>query len=440
MKRLFALPLLLGLAAGCAGKDGVVSTQPVGRQDVNQTVTATGMLNPQDTVLVGSQVSGTVSQIFVDYNSVVHTGQVLARLDPSLFQASLSQAQGTLQQARSTLSAATASAGAVRMNVASADATVGQTNAALVLAERNKARDDALFVNGYVAQSTIDSDTNALASARAAYRSALAQASGNRANLASATATIRADTHAVQSDEAAVQTATINLRHATIIAPVDGTVIQRNVSVGQTVAAALQAPTLFTIAQDLAKMELDIAVGEPDVGSLHAGDPVEFTVLAYPGVLFKGTVYQVRQNPTIVSNVTTYDTVAYISNGDGRLRSGMTANASIVIRRYPGALVVPLAALQWHPTPAVRERYHLTPPAALRGRSGAPQSQWGQTGTAETASITPGASANIWVERNGKLVPVQVRILAVNGTTIAVAPATPQALRKGDAVVVSAQA
>src|SRR5581483_3830826 len=160
----------------------------------------------------------------------------------------------------------------------------------------------------------------------------------------------RAQGAAVQSAQAQVQQDQLNIQHATITSPVDGTVIDREISIGQTVAAGFQAPTLFTIAQNLHKMEVDIAVGEPDIGSIHVGQKVTFTVLAYPTDTFTGVVTQVRDNPTTVSNVVTYTVITQVNNDSGKLLPGMTATASIQVASAPNALVVPLAALQWHPT------------------------------------------------------------------------------------------
>ncbi|MDE2481201.1 MAG: efflux RND transporter periplasmic adaptor subunit, partial [bacterium] len=263
------------------------------------------------------------------------------------------------------------------------------------------------------------------------------QLAAARASAAAAAATRDASAGTVEANAASVQQAQITLDRATIASPVDGTVIARNVSVGQTVAAALQAPTLFTIARDLHKMQVDIAVGEPDIGTVRPGEAVRFTVLAYPGVVYGGRIVQVRQNPTVVSNVTTYDTIAYVENSDGRLRPGMTANASIVAAHYERALLVPLDALQWHPSATVARRYGIASPTPAGTRGARRGSQWGQTGTAATAAIVPNAQATLWLLRDRRLVPVHVRVLAVNGSTIGVAAAA-DAVHDGDEAVTGA--
>ena len=253
--------------------------------------------------------------------------------------------------------------------------------------------------------------TSRLSSAASTY-----QAGSSAAQATGAAAAHRASEAAVRAALAAVAQAQINLDHATIVSPVDGTVIQRNVSVGQTVAAALQAPTLFTIAKDLTKMELDIAVGEPDVGAVHPGQRVAFSVLAYPGRIFASTVNEVRQNPTIINNVTTYDTVAYPNNRDAALRPGMTANVQITIATYPDATIVPLAALQWRPSAAIAKTYRLVaPPVAGEGIPAA-SSAWGATGEAASFAVSVGSSSRCYVLDERNLRGVAVNVLAIDGT------------------------
>ena len=221
-----------------------------------------------------------------------------------------------------------------------------------------------------------------------------------------------ADRAAIESARAQLAEARANLNHTVITSPVDGTVIARNVSVGQTVAASFQTPTLYTIAKDLKKMEVDVAVGEPDIGAVRAGQKVEFTVLAYPNDTFHGVVAQVRENPTTIQNVVTYDTVVYEDNSDGRLRPGMTANASIHIAQVKSALVVPLAALRYRPRSS-------TPRANATARP-APQSAWGNTGTSESSTIGAGRIAQVTVA--GLPRPVSVRVLLVSGGEAAIQP------------------
>jgi HlyD family secretion protein len=473
-----------------AGARPTFATQPVARQTFVQTVTASGTVNPQDTIAVGSQVSGTISEIDVDYNSTVHAGQVLARLDPTPFRAALDQAQAALAQTQAQARAASASAVGSQASIVSAQATlagqrdttasnqaaieaaranVTKSASALTFAQQTVARDKALLSQGYLAPSQADSDGSALAAAQAAYdgaqvalQQARAQASASASQtLASqaqvqqqdaqaqgAAATSDASVAAIGVQQAQVEQAQINLAHATIASPVDGTVIARGVSVGQTVAASFQTPTLFTIARDLKKMEVDLNVGEPDIGAVKAGDPVAFTVLAHPNDTFHGVVSQVRQNPTTIQNVVTYQTVVLVDNGDGRLRPGMTANATIDVSSLPNALVVPLQALSYTPpggSVARRRSPSVTSSSAASSSapsnstssnsalSAAASSPWGASLDAN-ATLTPGGAARLFVERSGSLQPVPVRVDAIQGTSAAVT-ALRGTLNAGDAVV-----
>ena len=454
---------MLLIQSACSGTSPQLVTAAVSHEAIAQTVTATGTLAAQDTVLVGSQVSGTIQTLYVNYNSPVRKGQVLARLDPSLFVAALNQAQATLAQldaqraaAQSTLSssvyansAAQESAESQHQLITAADEDVRKARAAFALALLTLHRDRALLRDGYVAQNVVNTDVTNAAAARDAFVAAQTAAKTSRLSSAASTdqagssaaqatgaaAAHRASEAAVRAALAAVAQAEINLEHATIVSPVDGTVIQRNVSVGQTVAAALQAPTLFTIAKDLTKMELDIAVGEPDVGAVHPGQRVAFSVLAYPGRIFASTVNEVRQNPTIINNVTTYDTVAYPNNRDAALRPGMTANVQITIASYPDATIVPLAALQWRPSSAIAKTYRLVaPPVAGEGIPAA-SSAWGATGEAASFAVSVGSSSRCYVLDERNLRGVAVNVLAIDGTRAGVRVVS-GALQPNDRVIV----
>ena len=397
-----------------------------------------------------------------DYNSRVHTGQVLARLDPSSFQAALDQANATLAQVYAQRSAAISSASSAaysssaaqvtaqsqREQIAAADEAVRKAKSSLDLANLTAHRDRTLLAHGYVAQNVVDADLTNVSAALAAFVAATTdaktarltsaagayQAGSTAAQAVGASASQRASDAVVSAARAAVRQAQINLRHATIDSPVDGTVIERNVSVGQTVAAALQAPTLFTIAKDLRKMELDIAVGEPDVGAVRAGQEIAFSVLAYPTRTFTSAVSQVRQNPTVVNNVTTYDTVAYPSNRDGALRPGMTANVQVTVAKYPDAFVVPLTALQWRPNAAVAKRYAVHAPAYTSEGIKTTRSTWGMTNSTVEFAVSAGGEGRIYVFDGRELRGVGVAILAIDGTRVGILPVAGR-LAVGDRVV-----
>lgn len=430
-------------------------TAPVVRKDLVRSVTATGTVNPQDTILVGTQVSGTITEQDADYNTVVKKGQVLTRLDPTSFQAQLDSALAAENQSRDAWSASVASANSARANAVAAQqnvaaaretllstqAQVAKARAALGLANVTVRRDRALLDQGYIAQTQYDTDHSNAVAAQSAYEAAIiavpqaqaqlaAQIAAEQAGAAeaqSAAASSVAARQSVDVQSAAVTQARYNFDNAVIRSQVNGTVIARNITIGQTVAASFTTPTLFTIGRDLTKMEVDVAVGEPDVGGVRARDPVDFTVLAYPNRTFHGTVYQVRQNPTTVNNVVTYDTVVYVENKDGALFPGMTANTSIQVATAKKALVVPVTALQWAPPESQR---------ASITHAGAPLSPWGTTDASLTRTIVAGRDGRVFLLRDGQLVRVSVHIVLVSGTEAAVTPLG-AALNPGDTVVTS---
>ena len=284
-------------------------------------VEATGTINAVTTVQVGSQVSGTISRLNADFNSRVKKGQVVAQIDPSLFQGALLQAKADLANAKANLVASQA-------NLEKAQATALQTRA-------DYERTSGLAKEGVMSQQQLD----------------LAKANADTADaaVAAAKATITQAVAQVQQKQAAVTVAQTNLDYTTIHAPIDGTVIARSVDVGQTVAASLQAPTLFTIAQDLTKMQVYASTDESDVGMIHTGQIVTFKVDAFPKDSFTGRVSQVRLNATTVQNVVTYNTIIDFDNPDLKLFPGMTAYITIPVADAPNALRVPNGALRYKP-------------------------------------------------------------------------------------------
>jgi HlyD family secretion protein len=296
-------------------------TAKVETGEIKQVVEATGTINAVITVQVGSQVSGTIAKLYVDFNSHVRKGQLIAQIDPPLFQGALSQAKADLENARANLAVAVA-------NTAKARAADAQTKADY---ERNL----GLSKQGVISQQALDVAKANAESAAAQVSAALAQESQARAQ--------------VQQKQAAVEVAQTNLDYTTIHAPIDGTVVARNVDVGQTVAASLQAPTLFTIAQDLTKMQVYAKTDESDVGQIRSGQKVTFKVDAYPRETFSGTVSQVRMNSTVVQNVVTYDTIVDFDNPALKLFPGMTAYVSIPVATAANVLKVPNAALRYKP-------------------------------------------------------------------------------------------
>ena len=282
-------------------------TAPVERRSISSRVTASGTLQARVTVQVGSQVSGRVLELFADFNSRVKKGDIIAKLDPQLFQASLQQAQASY---------------------ASAQANVAKAEATLLDANRQYERAKTQRAEGLASQQDVDTAQTAASVAKAsvdAAKSAVAQA------------------------RAALNQDQVNVSLTVIKSPIDGVVISRSVDVGQTVAASLQAPVLFTIAEDLTKMHIEASVPESDVGRLAVGMPVEFTVDAFPGQRFKGTIAQVRNAAVTVQNVVTYTAIVAVDNPDLKLRPGMTATVTIVTAKKDDALAVPNAALRFKP-------------------------------------------------------------------------------------------
>ena len=280
-------------------------TEKISKGDIVETVTASGNVNAVTTVLVGTQVSGTIKTIYADFNSPVKQGQLIAQIDPATFEAQVEQA---------------------RANLLSAKANLEKADASFIDAKRTMERNKALFSKDLIARSEVDTaETN--------YETAKAQINASKAQVAQA--------------EASLKVAETNLRYTRIISPVNGIVVSRNVDVGQTVAASFQTPTLFTIAQDLTKMQIDTNVAEADIGKVKQGQDVEFGVDAYPGVIFKGKVSQVRNAPINVQNVVTYNAVILVSNPELKLKPGMTANVSIIVSQKKDVLRIPNAALRF---------------------------------------------------------------------------------------------
>ena len=291
------------------------------RGDINDVVEATGTINAVITVQVGSQVSGTIAKLNVDFNSRVHKGDIVALIDPALFKGALLQAAADLENAKA--------------NLVAAQANLDKARAGLVQTKADYDRTVGLFRDGVTSQQQLDL-------AKANYDSANAAVNGGVASVKQAEAQ-------VSQKQAAVEVAQTNLNYTVIRSPIDGTVVARNVDVGQTVAASLQAPTIFTIAQDLSKMWVYAKTDESDVGNIKVGKPVTFKVDAFPKDTFRGTVSQVRMNATTVQSVVTYDTIIEFANPELKLFPGMTAYVTIPVATVQNVLKVPNTALRYKP-------------------------------------------------------------------------------------------
>jgi len=351
MKRVALIALALAvLAAGgwywydSRSSDGEVRyrTAKVERGAIAAVVVASGTLNATTTVQVGSQISGQVKDIYADFNTTVKKDQVIARIDPSTFELRVNQARADLDSAQSAVAVA-------RSNQAAAQATIGQVKVNLADAQRDFERKKALVDKNYISGAELDKARTVLDSTREQLKAVDAQLKVSQAQIQSAQA-------AVKQRQSLLQQAEVDLERTVIRAPVDGTVILRNVDAGQTVAASLQAPVLFTIAQDLRDMQVEAAIDEADVGRLRAGMAATFAVDAFPRRSFQGEIRQIRKSPQNVQNVVSYTVVISAANPDMALLPGMTANVRIAVENRTSALKVPNAALRWRPAGAADAR------------------------------------------------------------------------------------
>jgi HlyD family secretion protein len=345
--------------------------EAVDKGDVVQVISANGNVNPVTSVNVGTQVSGAIIKLHADFNSEVKEGQLLAELDPALFNAALAQSEANLNSAK----------------------------AALRLAETKEARTRSLVGKGFISQAELDIAVKELDAARAQVQLVNAQVSRDKTNL----------------------------RYTVIRSPISGVVVARNVELGQTVAASFNTPTLFQIARDLAQMQIDTSIAEADVGGIREGLAARFRVDAFPGQFFRGTVKQVRLNPTIQSNVVSYTVIVSADNPEGKLKPGMTAFVQITANRREGVLRVPNAALRFRP-PA---------DPAQADKSGSAPKSGGAPGSGGGGGVGPGggrrdASSRVYKVVDGKLaaVPVQVGISDTTYTEI-----VGGALAEGDKLV-----
>jgi HlyD family secretion protein len=359
---------------GSGGDDGPkLTTATVMRGSVVQAVEATGTLEAVTTVAVGTQVSGTIKALYADYNSQVRKGQVIAQLEPSLFETQVEQARATVQR--------------LQAEVDAAKVQVDDTRVKLKRAQELSAKQ-------LIPATDLETAEANARQAEASLKAAQAQLVQGRASL--------------RNNE-------VNLGHTTIKAPIDGIVISRSVDVGQTVAASMSAPTLFVLAQDLRQMQVNARVDESDIGRIQPGQQVEFRVDAHPDDTFAGTVKQVRLEPVIEQNVVSYVTVIDVPNPELKLKPGMTANVTIEIARADDILRVPNAALRFRPTTEVF--------TALGQQAPEPRAA-GSTGAAR--------GAGVWVLHEGRLARVPVEAGIHDGATTAVSGG---ALQEGAQVV-----
>ncbi len=419
-------------------------TAKVERGEIEATISATGNPNAVVTVQVGSQVSGNIKELHADFNTKVKKGQLVARIDPEIFEAKVNQAKGNLDNAKAAVLNARAMLQKTEADVANAKASLEAAKANVAKAKvavldariKFKSRLD-LFKEGGIsaeerdsAQATYDSNVAALEAAQAQEQAAGSSLRASQAQYEVSQAQLTAAEAQVRQNEAALKQAQIDLDHTYIRAPVDGTVVSRNVDVGQTVAASLQAPTLFLIAQDLTKMQVDTNVDESDIGRVRVGQPATFTVDAYPGETFKGTVVQIRQAAINVQNVITYDVVVAVPNPDFKLFPGMTANVKILVDKREHVLKIANAALRFRP-PDLKERAKGGGDGAVRTAQGPPM---GDGAPGLRAGLKPAGSQTIWVlgdDRRPRSVSVRLGI-----TDGSVSEVTEGDLKEGQGVII----
>jgi HlyD family secretion protein len=330
-------------------------TAAVQRGQILAVVTSTGTVNPLNTVKVGSQISGNIIELLVDYNSPVDKDQVIARIDDAVYRAQLDQAKAQLLLARTQLLEKQKDILAAHAKVDSATAQLDSARASLREIKLQYERIAKLRESKTVAQSAFDEILAKRDNARGTVEIARANILTAQAQLQRVQAQEKGARALIDERQAALTLAEVRLNYCTIQSPINGTVIERAVDVGQTVAASLQSPVLFTIAEDLKNMQLEVDVSEADIGQIEALQDVEFTVDAYTDKKFQAKVRQVRNSPTNIQNVVTYKVVADVDNEDGHLRPGMTANVSLIVAQKDDVLKVPNAALRFRPPGQVKE-------------------------------------------------------------------------------------
>lgn len=432
--------------------------------NITSVVQATGVVNPIKTIAIGAQVSGKLTNIYVDFNSKVKKNQVIAQINPSVYQNQLNSAKSDLANAQAAVQSAMAQVAVAEANVTSGQANVEKAQAALTMATLQRDRTVGLFKQGIVAASQRDTDVATYQTDVADLDSAKAGLLQNQAALKAAQAAVISAKATAQSRESAVQTAQTNLGYCEIYAPVDGVIINRAVDVGQTVASSFSAPLLFSEATDLNTMWVYTQTDESDVGRLRDGDDATFTVDAFPNTVYHGTVLQRRMSATTVQNVVEYDTIIQFNNIGNKLFPGMTAYVNIPVASARNTLEVPNSALRFKPSLTPVELRTLlaqhgmaeansgaSAPAgngnggrAAGARAGGRGGSGGRGGRGGNANEALGdsnrpATALIWtLDANKQLIPVRVRTGITDFTYTAITKVLQGSLKAGDDVVTGA--
>lgn len=380
-------------------------TARVERGDIQSSISASGTLNAVTTVLIGTQVSGTIKEIYADFNSIVKKGQVIALIDDVPFVAKVRQAEANLESSKAGVENAKANIENIKAKLMASRSDMDKAKLAVEDAKRNLDRTKKLWDEELVSQKDMDNALYNYDSLSAQLLSLQSIYQSNLAQLSSAEAQHKTSAAQVKQNQAVLDAVSFDLQHTRIISPVNGIVISRNVDVGQTVASSFQTPTLFTIAKDLTKMQVNTNVNESDIGMVFWGQEAIFTVDAYPEYTFKGKVSQIRNAPQIIQNVVTYDSVIEVDNRELKLKPGMTANISLLVAKKEGVLMVANAALRFKPKDKDIEKVQKEP--HTKGKK-------------------------IWVLKGSQVIPVSVKTGISNGTHTEI---TDGDIKEGSAVV-----
>ena len=408
-------------------RKGSFITEPASLGNIRTTISATGSLAALTTVEVGSQISGNILQLFADFNDQVKAGQLLAQLDPATYEAQVEQAKANLENAISTLKTSEAQVKNLQASMLTAKAeiqvsiaNIRKAEVAVEDAERNHRRIKELFVKKLVSASDQDQAMTAFESQKAALEATKAQHQSTKARVMAIEAQMEAEQSQIEGArarikqmEAQLNIAKINLDRTKIYSPIDGVVISREVDVGQTVAASLQAPRLFIIAQDLRKMQIDTAVDEADIGHVKEGQNVIFSVDAYRNRTFDGVIAQVRLSPIENSNVVTYSVMVNVQNDELLLKPGMTANVEIIAADLKNVLRIPNKALYFKATGRMAEKQK----KLVSNLATDSLPVWVKNGKPELRTIKMGISNDQYIEvLSGELKEGDQVIIGVEGT------------------------
>jgi HlyD family secretion protein len=447
MRKILIVLVLVALAAGAGGwqmyradsRPATFRTARAERGDLVAMVTASGTIEPEEVIDVGAQVAGQIlsfgddprgSGRVINFGSPVEKGTVLARIDESLYRTQVDRAKAMVEQAQAAVDSSEAQVAQAEANVKRAEADLGQMQARLYQSDRDMSRARRLKPSGALADVDYDTAEATLRTNKASLAVGEATIAQTKAGLKDAIANVAKSKATLADARAALANAETNLGYCTIRSPVEGVIVDRRVNIGQTVVSSLNAPSLFLIAKDLKRLQVWASVNEADIGNIYSGQPVTFTVDAYPGRVFKGVVApdQPRLNASMTQNVVTYTVVVSTDNSDGKLLPYLTANLQFEVSRRHDVLLVPNSALRWKPNPRL---------VAADERSAYIQSQRRKAGDGEQAPAkqqekAPHNRGTLWVEDGGFVRAVKVTVGPSDGVMTEVVAGD---IHEGDAIV-----